>query len=157
MQRLTTSSGMGFTDMYDRLDMVESFVVCVGPEAKELVLIKSIAKRSSKFFQAAMSRDWKEAFEKRVMLPETEVNVFEGYLQWLYTGHITFTCSIDVEYSAMSTFYILSDFLDDLAFRNAVLNEALAKHGASNELPTPKLFSLLGIRHQPTVFSVSCT
>ena len=60
--------------------MVESFIVCVGDEAKEFVVIQSIATRSSKFFQAAMTRDWKEALEKRVMLPGTKVSVFEAYL-----------------------------------------------------------------------------
>jgi hypothetical protein len=114
--------------------MVESFIVCVGDEAKEFVVIQSIATRSSKFFQAAMTRDWKEALEKRVMLPGTKVSVFEAYLQWLYTGHIT-TTEEGEDYTEMTTFYILSDFLDDVEFRNATLEYIMVKFVRIFRLP----------------------
>lgn len=123
--------------------MAESFTVCVGEEAEEFVVIQSIATRSSKFFQAAMSRDWKEAREKRVMLPDTKVEVFEGYLQWLYTGQITIT-NPDTDYLELVTLYIIGDFLDDVAFRNATLEGMISffDEGTGVSLPGAKATQL---------------
>jgi len=118
--------------------MVESFTVCVGKEAKQFVVIQSIATRSSKFFQAAISRDWKEAREKRVMLPETEIEVFEGYLQWLYTSHITIT-DWKQDYFQMANLYVLGDFLDDVTFRNAILKTAMSTFLEKFQLPNAQV------------------
>jgi hypothetical protein len=107
--------------------MTERFIVAVGKKAKEIPVITSIATRSSKFFQAAMQHDWKEAHEKRVPLPETKVDVFEGYLQWLCTGQITLAdldSDLDPEqrwFIQSVCFYVLGDYLDDLKFCHAVL------------------------------------
>jgi hypothetical protein len=113
--------------------MVENFVVCVGKQAKDIPVIKSIATRSSKFFQAAMDHDWKEAREKRVMLPDTKVDDFEGYLHWLYTGDITFSGSEGS--TAIVRFYILGDYLDDMRFRHAVLDCFCARFSARKQVP----------------------
>jgi hypothetical protein len=119
--------------------MAENFTVCVGKEVKEFVVIKSIATRSSKFFQAAMSRDWKEALEKRVMLPETEVRVFEGYLQWLYTGDLTLSQNDLYEEIEL---YILGDFLDDAKFRNSLLDSLMSGFHDENFVPTALVVQL---------------
>jgi hypothetical protein len=104
--------------------MIESFIVCVGKKAKEFPVVKSIATRSSKFFEAAMSRDWKEAREKRVSLPDVEVRIFESYVQWLYTSELVTSGSSEaVDFAQL---YILGDFLDDLAFRHAVLDSIMS-------------------------------
>ena len=70
--------------------MSETFVAIIGKSRKRFTLHTELAKRSSKFFEAAMSRDWKEAKEKEVVLEEYTVDEFEGYLQWLTTGEVTF-------------------------------------------------------------------
>jgi hypothetical protein len=116
--------------------MAENFIVCVGQEAQDFVVIQSIATRSSKFFQAAMSRDWKEALEKRVMLPETEVRVFEGYLQWLYTGDIAVAHG---SFHEEVEFYILGDFLHDIKFRNTVLESLIARCHEETLVPSAPL------------------
>jgi len=113
--------------------VVDRFIVCVGVEAKEIPVITSIATRSSKFFQAAMEHDWKEAHEKRILLPETRVDIFEGYLQWLYTGQITFTRSNAFVESIH--FYVLGDFLDDFKFRNASLESIMAEAVENERIP----------------------
>jgi hypothetical protein len=120
--------------MQNRLDMVESFIVCVGEEPKEFHVVKSIATRSSKFFQAAMTRDWKEALERRVLLPEVDPDDFEGYLQWLYTSDIAFAGAY--RSVVFVELYILSDFLDDLAFRNAVPDYQMTEWVANHNVPS---------------------
>jgi len=118
-----------------RLNVTERFVVVVGKEKKEIPVITSIATRSSKFFQAAMNHGWKEAHEKRVPLPETRVDIFEGYVQWLYTGHITFTENDTPGYLLLIRFYILGDYLDDVNFHHAVLDHVVAFYLDSSRVP----------------------
>lgn len=112
--------------------MSGTIIICTGREAKEFTVIESIANRSSKFLQAAMSRDWKEAKEKRVLLPDTETTMFEGYLQWLYTGDLTFAGSVFVE---TVKFSILDDFLDDTSFRYAVIDSLITRRQETKALP----------------------
>jgi hypothetical protein len=126
--------------------MTERLVVVVGKEKKEIPVITSVVTRSSKFFQAAMKHDWKEAQEQRVPLPDTKVHVFEGYLQWLYTSDFTFTSR--AESNSMSEFFILGDFLEDLAFRNAVLDWFEAKYLGGLGLPNPTDIQL-ALDHTP--------
>jgi hypothetical protein len=78
--------------------------------------------------------DWKEALEKRIILPDTQASVFEGYLRWLYTGHVTIIDWED-DYIEMSHFYVLGDFLDDIKFRNATLECIMARCLESNRIP----------------------
>ncbi|GAB7335545.1 hypothetical protein MBLNU13_g07885t1 [Cladosporium sp. NU13] len=109
-----------------RLDMTKTFTVSVGMTRKEFTLYTSIATRSSKFFQAALSRNWQESHENRVVLAEVHPDVFEGYLQWLNTGVITssFPISKPTTFDLIE-FYILGDFLDDATFCNAVLDDLM--------------------------------
>jgi hypothetical protein len=115
--------------------MTERFIVVVGTEKKEIPVITSVATRSSVFFQTAMTHDWKEARERRVALPDTKVEDFEGYLQWLYTGDITFYSSNrDLP---LARFYTAGDFLDDVKFRTAVLEAYMARLLSEGEVPGP--------------------
>lgn len=119
--------------------MTWTITIRTGKEAKEFVVIENIVTRSSKFLQAAMNRDWKEAKEKRVLLPEIETSIFEGYLQWLYTSDLTFTESVSVE---LVKFFILGDFLIDASFRHAVIDSMINRHQEDEALPRAQAVKL---------------
>lgn len=123
--------------------MSETFIAVVGTEKIEFTLYTSIATRSSKFFQAAMSRDWKECREKRVTLAEVDVDVFQGYLQWLNTGDIPFARFEDSSTTTCAELYILGDFLDDVSFRNAVLDDLMNVVCAFHRVPSARLITLV--------------
>lgn len=107
--------------------MTKTFIACVGPTEKEFIIYTEIAKRSSKFFQAALSRDWKETHDNRVTLAEVQTDLFESYLQWLNTSVITSSFPIGMPSMIhLAELYILGDFLDDTDFRNAVLDDITA-------------------------------
>lgn len=55
-----------------------TIAIRVENKAKEYMVSKSYAIRSSKFMEAAMARDWKEAHEKRVTILVHEPVSFEG-------------------------------------------------------------------------------
>jgi hypothetical protein len=89
--------------------MSATFIVSVGNKEKEFTLHENHATRSSDFFRAAMSHDWKESREKKVVLADAKGDVFEGYLQWLSTGDITF--HRNGSYSELADLYLLGDYL----------------------------------------------
>ncbi|KAL1589532.1 hypothetical protein WHR41_01608 [Cladosporium halotolerans] len=106
--------------------MTETFTVSVGPTEKEFTVHKNIATRSSKYFQAALAKCWKEGCTSRVELSEHDEGCFEGYLQWLYTSEITFASKPDVGFQ-ICRLYILGDYLGDQKFCNAVIDRAISR------------------------------
>lgn len=120
--------------------MSDTFAVFVGEGKRKYVLHTGIATRSSGFFRAAMEREWKESRDKQITLAETNEDIFEGYLQWLNTGDITFSGPPSM--LTMTSFYILGDFLDDPAFRSAALDCIVARACESNKFPTSTIIRL---------------
>lgn len=100
--------------------MSETFVAIVGKTKKKFIMHTAITTRSSDFFTAAMSREWKEGQEKEVTLPDADEDAFAAYLQWMYTGELTLPKGHP--FRALTGYYILGDFLGDSAFREAVLD-----------------------------------
>lgn len=103
-----------------RPDMAEIFEVCVGEHAKTFVMHRDIAIHHSSFFKVALSNDWKEAQEKRISLPDCEIEIFEDYLQWIYTGEVAYYSELPKQALELVKLWILGDFLGDQNFCNAV-------------------------------------
>lgn len=64
----------------------KTFIAVFDDEQKEFTLYTDISTRSSKFLQAALSKNWQESFQDRVMLKDVIVIALESYLQWLNTN-----------------------------------------------------------------------
>lgn len=110
-----------------RLDMAETFQVSVGEQGKDFVMHKHIATCRSPFSKAALTHDWKKAHEKRILLPDCELETFEGYLQWVYTSEIIFCSAPRKQPLELIKLWTLGDFLGDKTFYNYV-SIALAVH-----------------------------
>lgn len=117
--------------------MKETSTVSVGEPAKEFTIVKSIATRSSKYFEVALANCWKEGREKRIELPKHLASTFEGYLQWLYTNEVTLTDTANV-FQQLCYFYVLGDYLDDPNFCNAIIDRFMAVRVKNNRAPHPK-------------------
>lgn len=100
----------------------------------------AVTTRSSDFFKAAMSREWKEGQEKEVTLPDTDEQAFEGYLQWLYTGELTL--SEENPFRTLTEHYILGDFLADSAFCGSSLDGIVNKTCENKLLPSASTIEL---------------
>ena len=104
------------------------------------MVYKSFLTRSSKFIEAALARDWKEAREKRIAIPDHDPTAFEGYLNWIYSKRITLKdnetlcecCEqrdpkkaecVDSQSLERVTMLLLGDYLDDAEFCNAVIDD----------------------------------
>jgi hypothetical protein len=100
--------------------MAETFEVSVGKECKIFLVHKHTTVRRASFFKAALSRDWQEAREKRVSLPNCAPETFEGYLQYLYTNEVT-VCGEESQHACeLVKMWVLADFLGDYLFAQAV-------------------------------------
>jgi hypothetical protein len=108
-----------------RLDLSEVITICIGAEKKEYFVHQDIASKSSKYVKAALSRQWEESRTLQIQLPEVDSRPFEGYSHWLYTNAILLTTNDPFPMYELVELYILGDYLDDSAFRSAVLEHML--------------------------------
>jgi hypothetical protein len=100
----------------------------VGCEEQPFVVYKDVICASSKFFEAACSKRWIEGQKKQVRLPEVEPEHFQSYLAWLCSGKHPPPASksdphdvIDAELDVAVELYLLGDILDDIRFRNKMM------------------------------------
>lgn len=98
----------------------------------------------SDFFKAACSKQWNEATEREVQLPEIEVEVFDDYLHLAHNGKVETleqgSASDDGFVAAMWSKYIelwiAADRLLDSELRNAVIDAVHVLCLKSNHFPT---------------------
>jgi hypothetical protein len=109
-------------------DYKSTIDVLVGSQEELFVVHKDVICVSSKFFKAACSQRWVEGKEKKVRLPEVEPKIFQSYVAWLYSGDYRMqACKDDTKYvidsaiDAAIELYLLGDVLDDISFRNKMM------------------------------------
>ena len=113
--------------------MSKTFIAVVGEKQKEFTLYTEVACRSSKFFQAALSKGWKESLQNRVILRGVTTTHFQDYLQWLSTNDPSYLEVIPMGRAAR--LYIVGDYLDDSDFRIAMLKAFVRDAIDSNSYP----------------------
>jgi hypothetical protein len=99
---------------------------------------------SSGFFDTALKKEWKEGQEQDVKLPETEVEIFEIYVKWLYTGRVFLAKEGDVissgkgsnEWPRWYFCYALGDFLQDCDFKDACIDTCIEAMCDMAKIPT---------------------
>jgi hypothetical protein len=127
-----------------RLNLSDTIIFSASKDddIREFHVPTSLATKSSKFIKAALSRGWKEAQEKRISLPDTDPDTLEGYLNWIYTQRITLQhnsgpcepCEtkgtpgncVYAHSLSLLMMYTLGDYLNDLQFCNAVVDQMVA-------------------------------
>lgn len=128
----------------------ETITVLVGPDKTPFTVHKATICAKSKFFQAALSRDWKEAKEATVSLPDLEPHEFAIFVHWMYTGGIDgeelgfdppHFCGDDRVYSVPFSAFVAGDALEAEGLRNDALTEAFQAEHSAVELPTSKFLS----------------
>jgi hypothetical protein len=102
------------------------------------ILHESIIRAKSPFFEAALCKKWKEAEERVVRIPEQYLEGFDIYMRWVYSGKVIIS-ELDIskegnadEYvrestlaSHLSRAYVLGDVLQDMDFKDAVVDGLL--------------------------------
>ncbi|KAK5159717.1 hypothetical protein BJ546DRAFT_950332 [Cryomyces antarcticus] len=108
--------------------------VRVGTGNDEFSVHEELVCASSPFFEAAMKPHWKEAKDRLVELPEDTAEIFGIYIQWLYTKGIaslpedpSSDSFLGEGYSLLASAYVLGEKLQDIAFKNDVVDAIMAE------------------------------
>ncbi|KAL6705589.1 hypothetical protein ACN47E_006536 [Coniothyrium glycines] len=127
----------------------KTITVHVGPAgaSQELQIHESLLLRSSEFFDNALSNDWKEGVKRIVRLPEIDLECFEIWAKWLYTGRIHLTQESDVsredgrvtanmEWARWSETYEAASYLQDNDFKDALIDCMIEAMQTVANIPT---------------------
>ncbi|PVH96593.1 hypothetical protein DM02DRAFT_569316, partial [Periconia macrospinosa] len=116
-------------------DVDSFFKVVVGrkPDQKTFLVHEEIICERSEFFRRAMNGNWAESTDRIVKLPEDRVEIFETYLNLIYTGKIPTELhavppTLDQmlsEYECLFRLYILAEKLQDIDAKNAAIESVL--------------------------------
>jgi len=108
---------------------------------KTYVVHESLFREASPFFEAAIGREWKEAEDRAVKLPEHTPEAFEIYLRWVYAHRIlqpSPIVSLDnilVNVHNLSRAYVLGDVLLDPDFKDAIIDALSILCAANTWIP----------------------
>lgn len=88
--------------------------------------------RTSDYFKTAMKAHWETSTSGSITLKEEDAEVFEVYLHWLYFETLpvrndSAELQGNNEYAQLAKAYALGEFLQDVNFRDAVLDAMLIK------------------------------
>ncbi|KXL49817.1 hypothetical protein M433DRAFT_33795, partial [Acidomyces richmondensis BFW] len=103
---------------------------------------KELLTAASPFFAAALNSTFAEGTNQAVTLPEEKPEIFEWFLQWLYTGSLTIPHANgnhqgSPKYFLLIDLYALSDRLLTTPLSNQILTTIARLSEATNSVPTP--------------------
>lgn len=91
----------------------ESVTLVIGTFKIQYTLHKGLLRFYSDFFRAAFNGSFKEASERKIELPEVDVDVFEAFQVWLYTQSLpqneTAPAKVYPEWSILVKLWIFGD------------------------------------------------
>ncbi|KAF2241953.1 hypothetical protein BU26DRAFT_391005, partial [Trematosphaeria pertusa] len=105
-----------------------------GEQAQSIWVHKDLICSRSAFFSKALNGNWKEAEEKVVKLPEDDVEIFELYVQLLYTGLLPekekevseeekpIDYHLVSEYKQLCKLYVFCDKVQDVFSKNKIVD-----------------------------------
>jgi len=105
---------------------------------KDFSVHEELVRANSPFFEAALGREWKEAVEGVVTLPDDNPEIFGIYVQWLYCGQIFSQVQgkegekVDAarwieEWNRLDQCYALGDKLQDTDFKDCIVDASMEK------------------------------
>ncbi|KKP05528.1 hypothetical protein THAR02_02345 [Trichoderma harzianum] len=88
--------------------------------------------RTSDYFKTAMKAHWETSTSGSIALKEEDPEVFEVYLHWLYFETLPVRNDSpgsegNAEYAQLAKAYVLGELLQDVNFKDAVLDAILIK------------------------------
>ena len=117
------------------------------PDARDFVVHENVVSQRSEFVRLSLSKDWKEAHERVIRLPDDLPETFELYQQWLYTNKIPSDhfgkgqqdCQ---EYKVLVRAYLLGERFMDSHFKDAIIDCIIHKLRKSSFFD-PRLTTLI--------------
>lgn len=109
---------------------------------------EKLIRASSPFFDAALGKRWKEGIQRVVALPADEGDVFDLYMQYLYSGKVASKLeAATAEFENLVQLYVLGEKFLDRQFQDRVVDALIAathqprpskqyEHGTARWFPT---------------------
>lgn len=108
--------------------------VVVGAEKRTFHVHETRLRSRSAFFEAALSKEWKEGQARKVELLDDDVRAFEGYTRWLYSGKLAVVKSNgDTDYHLLALLYGFGEKIIDDEFQKIVIDAFVA--GSRTNVP----------------------
>lgn len=105
--------------------------VCVGKDKVSFFVHESVLCKSSKFFDAALKKEWEEGQRRIIHLPDDDPDEVYAYIRWLYWKKL-FVKTTDDEGKPVLLpvvrLYVLGERLLDDSFQDCVLNSSQARN-----------------------------
>ena len=93
---------------------------------QQFIVHENVIKPRSEFVRLALSKEWKEAKERTIPLPDEESATFELYQHWVYFNHIPMDGQPSADrgkhYNLLTKAYILGEKLLDPHFKDAIID-----------------------------------
>lgn len=99
-----------------------------GKRQTEFKVHENTLRQHSEFFRRALKQEWAEGKEKRVELCEESPSTVRKYVQWLYSQSVAYVYTFKTRKKTredMIRDYIFADQIQDLKFKDAIMNELL--------------------------------
>ncbi|KAH0273977.1 hypothetical protein KCU91_g5600, partial [Aureobasidium melanogenum] len=118
----------------------EPVTLIVGATKEHYILHKDLLCFYSDFFRAAFNGSFKEAAERKIELPDTEVDVFEAFQVWLYTQKMpknenTSSGKVHLEWPILIKLWIFGDKYQIPLLQNIVMDNSFDKVEMDAETP----------------------
>jgi len=116
-------------------DDTVTLVVGLEPE-KKFNVIAGILASSSTFMRTALKKEWKDGRVRKIHLPQEDPETIRRYLHFIYRGEIPskvdgVATRQDVpfkgEYRLLADLYVLGETLQDVRFKNAILDAMMVR------------------------------
>ncbi|THY65105.1 hypothetical protein D6C98_00501 [Aureobasidium pullulans] len=125
--------------------------IVVGSQAEEFLIPKKILCASSTYFKAALTGQFMEGNTQKIVLDDTDAEVFRTFVAWLYQGHLksseiskVFTKMDDFEdhVTSMLLFADMRGVPDLLNDATTLLLDYLEKTGLARSLTIQRVYML---------------
>ncbi|CAK1363184.1 unnamed protein product [Cercospora beticola] len=103
-------------------------LITVGETKQHFYVHEPVLRAASRFFEAALDKEWLERQTRVVNLPESNPEAFTVYVNWLYFGRLFVDDEPSVPPESKQMFeilvraYVLGDQLLDVAFKDAAVD-----------------------------------
>ena len=117
----------------------ETVTLIIGTTKERYVLHKDLLCFYSDFFRAAFNSSFKEATEREIELPDTEIEVFEAFQVWLYTQDLpqneALPTSVYLEWPLLIKLWVFGDRYQIPLLQNNAIDAITDKANKDNTVP----------------------
>jgi hypothetical protein len=110
----------------------------VGEEQEQMLVHASYLSARSEFFEAALSKNWKEGQSRVIKLPEDDPATVAQYLDWCYNNRLPTQHVWSIDYPAgpmflaLARLYVYGERVLDVSIRSAIIENFVAFSGVVN-------------------------